>query len=85
MPPVNYRGVTWDVDGGGVACIIEPGHPTSNETQCPSSRLDKEIQQAGRRKARLQAKHDEIQAELDAVTQAETDLVALRAAVTSEP
>ncbi len=82
---VDYKGKRWDVDGGGVACIITPGIPAAVTTQVASARMDKQIARLGEEKARLTAQRDQIQAELDSITTKETDLVALRATVTAEP
>lgn len=82
---VYYRGRLWDVNGDGVACIVTPGLPASTETPVPSSQMDKEIERMVERKNRLIQQRDRVQAELDGITTAHTNLVALRETVTSEP
>lgn len=82
---VTIKNRKWDVDGGGVACIITPGMPAQVETQVPSIQMDKEISRQTERKDRLTARRDAVQAELDTVTTIVTDLTALRATVTAEP
>lgn len=82
---VEHKGKQWDVDGDGVAVIVSPGIPTATTKQINSKRLDKEIERIVKRKTRATERVTQAQALLDEVTQAETDLTALRATVTAEP
>lgn len=82
---VTIKNRQWDVDGGGVACIITPGIPVAITTQVPSGQMDRAIARQTDIKARITAQRDEIQAELDTVTAIVDDLTTLRATVTAEP
>jgi hypothetical protein len=74
----------WDVDGGGVACITLPGIPPTTE-QCTMAHMDDAIAVLTTQKERITMERDRCQAALNVVTQTETDMIALRATVTSDP
>ena len=46
MAMVKYKGMAWDVDSNGHACIITPGIPAATETAVPKKRLERQIAKA---------------------------------------
>jgi len=83
--PVTIKNRQWDVDGGGVACLITPGIPSQTVEQCTSERMDKEIARQTARKDQISIRLAAVQAEFDELSTIVTDLIALRATVTAEP
>jgi len=85
MAAVQYKNKQWDVDGEGVACIIRPGIPTATTTQVPKESMEREIAGVVERLARVTARRDQCQTEVDALTATKAALDALVATVTAEP
>lgn len=82
---VDYRGTRFDVDGGGVPVTISATLDGNVTTQITRDAMDRRITKVTQAKTRLTTQRDECQAELDAITTTETDLIALRATATADP
>ncbi len=81
---VDYRGTRFDVQAG-IPCLINPGLDGNTTTQISRAAMDQRITRVTQRKTQLTKQRDEVQTDLDAVTTAETDLIALRATATADP